>query len=132
MDERSRHPYPEHPQAPATAPWPTAPAPQPGAPISGHLPHAGGGFVLPGAANGQPALSAHGGTIGLPLAPEHAAPAIATLPGHAPVPAPMPPAHPMSTLPQAWAFPTPYGMQLVQSGQPAQAYAAAPAPAPAP
>jgi hypothetical protein len=95
------------------------------------------GYVVPGAGEGQSApMAAHGGTIGIPVAP-----------GQQPAPMhglsmPAGFAHPAraaaaATLPSdqssAWAYPTPNGLQLVQSGPgthmvapPAVAAAAAP------
>lgn len=81
------------------------------------------GFVMPGAASGQaPRMSAHGATIGTPQAPGGAplhhgfahAPeawqhgATAAVAAHEP--------------PQAWAYQTPHGLQLVQPGAAAYAH----------
>lgn len=121
MDERSRHPYPDgaHREQSRAQPWP-------GGQIAEHALQAGDprlptvqqfqfesrGFVLPGAAGGQQPLSAHNGIIGTPML------------GHAPpAPAPMP-SQMQAAAPQAWAFPTPHGMQLVQTGAVALATAA--------
>lgn len=88
------------------------------------------GFVLPGAAAGQaPPMSAHGATIGSPpagpalaghVAFGHGDGAPAGTAWHSGSAALVP-----QELPQAWAYQTPHGLQLVQPG--AAAYAAQPA-----
>jgi hypothetical protein len=131
MDERphnGQH-YPQPPQQSHVAPWPTDAAPSAHAPISDQMPHApqaqpsaqqfqyaASGYVLPGAPQGQAPMSAHGGTIG--MAQPHAAPAgsMPMLNGGAAAAAAQDP----FAQPQAWAFPTPQGMQLVQGGPAAQ------------
>ncbi len=131
MDERSHHGHQQQPQQTVGSPWPQyaqpayAPPQQP--PTMQQFQYAANGYVLPGAseAHGAP-MSAHGGTIGMPPQ-QPGAPMYAQQP--APMyaqPAPQAHAHPMhggaammldaNGQPQAWAFPTPNGLQLVQPG----------------
>lgn len=127
MDQRSQHSYPAAmPDGPA--PWPQqapalhAGAHHVGAPVA-HSPqfqYDHGAVVVPGSSQHQPPpMTSHDGMIGMqsPVyghvahhgvgAPQQ--PAHVQLPGHAQFVA-------QAQQPQAWAYPTPNGMQLVQSG----------------
>jgi hypothetical protein len=102
MDERSQN---GHPAASHASPWPNGPQ----------------GFVVPGIAAGfdSPPMSAHDGTIG---GTTIAVPAAVPQPpyGHPyqQAPAPVHATGPdlADQQPQAWAFPTPHGLRLVQPG----------------
>lgn len=127
-------PAPAHAQA--SAPWPGYRQPSVGVPVAGHAPVpspaaqpgqyqyvASEGFVQPGAPGGhaQP-MSAHAGMIGMPMQPSHpdAMPMLHGSARHAVVQQPTSAAMPAAGAPhaqvQAWAFPTPQGLQLVQPG----------------
>jgi hypothetical protein len=81
--------------------------------------YAANGFVLPGAPQGEAPMSAHGGTIG--MAQPHGSVPAGSMPmlngGGSAAAAATPDPY---ARPQAWAFATPQGMQLVQGGATAQ------------
>ena len=142
-----------------SAPWPGYAPPVVDAPISGHAPYPGptmqqfhysdSGFVLPGApAEHQQPFAAHGGVIGQSASPAagstHMLPLLDAGAQHEHGYAVNPPAPRTqqsimmeslgidpSAQQQSWAFPTPYGMQLVQPG-PGQMHVSAHAAEPAP
>lgn len=121
MDERSHNPFPHPPQQPdahgiAPMAWRHGDAhaahgaAHSGEPASQQFQYAASGFVLPGATPGHAPMTDDGGTIGVPA--------------HQPVSEGMPAgtagrawfastaAFPHGQ-PQAWAFPTPHGLELV-------------------
>lgn len=137
MEQRPQHGH-QH-QVPFGTSHQPAPWPQPQAGTAMPAPslqHAPSGFVLPGASAGQaPPMSSHGGMIGVPQQASPAAHepafvqdryAYATPGAHhaaygAPAPDPMQHPNTMTTAlaaqqPQAWAYPTTNGLQLVQPG----------------
>ncbi len=129
MTQRPQHGYAGTDAGTTTAgaaPWPVpqpwqqqaAQPPQPA--VSPQFQYASNEFVRPGAPAGQaPPMTSHGGTIGTPAGASgtpygygHAGSAVVQPPTGAAAYA----MHDVARQPQAWAYPTPNGIQLVQPG----------------